>query len=503
VKNVFILSILNDYYVDISKKLQDIGLSISIINVSLDACYESVAVDDFISNSNVNIIISEDYNQTTRFEKIFDPDYSFLTSDTLSRLAYYEKLFLMSTDRLSFYPTSHIDRSRLFYRYIAHFYKLINVNKVDVIVNFGIPHGLYAIAIFGLAKIMGIKTVYFDWIYIAAELSLVETDININRNYAGREIELGKLIDISGMELVYNAIEVGKHNKMPVIVDNGNKILKTPKRKNKLMVFVKKILSLIFKKPCMIFLEPSFYLEKRPKARVQYALPLVKYFYTLNKIIRFYDNNSAEVLPTKNDIVLFLHFQPEASSMPAGGIFSDQLLVYDLLLQALPDGVDLYIKEHPMMFEVDEHLYQQRHERSVEFYKHLISDQRVKLVSREVSSADLIKHASVVASICGSISWEAMVSGTPSINFGWAWFVDCRSCYQVDSVDSINCAIKDAFTKTKEEVLSEVDVFLRRLKKRAIYGASSHFALPYVASEYSYNRGVNNIAQAIKMSSVS
>ena len=149
--------------------------------------------------------------------------------------------------------------------------------------------------------------------------------------------------------------------------------------------------------------------------------------------------------------------------MPMGGVFADQLLVLDLILAAIPEGMNVYVKEHPFMFEVGP---QDRHERTVTFYAHMLKDPRVKFVDRSIDSMTLIKNAKFVASIIGSISWEGMRAGKPCIVFGWAWFSACKSCFSVDSVESLKSAFENISSKSRDEVLADVSDFLDELKNQ-------------------------------------
>ena len=54
----------------------------------------------------------------------------------------------------------------------------------------------------------------------------------------------------------------------------------------------------------------------------------------------------------ENFLLFALHFQPERSTMPEGGIFNDQILALKLLSQNIPDNFIIYVKEHPRQFDI-------------------------------------------------------------------------------------------------------------------------------------------------------
>ena len=98
-------------------------------------------------------------------------------------IAYYKDLFLLMTDRNAFFPISANARSRLFNQYLSHFAKIIKTKNIDTIVFFGIPHGPWSIALWGLAKSLDLKVMYTSPVEISTEIITIETDIIVNREY--------------------------------------------------------------------------------------------------------------------------------------------------------------------------------------------------------------------------------------------------------------------------------------------------------------------------------
>ena len=113
--------------------------------------------------------------------------------------------------------------------------------------------------------------------------------------------------------------------------------------------------------------------------------------------------------------VFFLHYQPEQTTCPCGDIFVDQKLCVELLLKHLPLNYKIYIKEHPSQFN----RYLIGHSsRMSDLYNDLVKNERVKLISTDVDSFELIKHTKAVSTITGTVGWEAMVRQKPVIAFG-------------------------------------------------------------------------------------
>lgn len=485
-KNLYLVTLACDYYVDIAKQLTALGYNVKVVGAGRAAEYWPGSLDGYVSAVKPKVVLYEDLNFPERFEKILDPDYSVLSLKIFSALAYYEKLFLMSTDRLAFFPISQIDRYRLFYRYVGHFYNILKKENIDSVVFFGTPHGPWSIALFGLAKAIDLKVVYSDWVGLSPALTTIETDIHVRRPCSAEEAKLGTMANGDESARIHDIVTRSVNADF---VWNGAEHLNLPR------VFLRKIASLILRKPFDDYIAPEFFLNARSK-RIRYIVPLIRYFFGVRRALQFYDRNATEELPEENSLVLFLHQQPEASTMPNGGLFADQLLLLDLILAALPEGMKVYVKEHPYMFEAPA---QERHERSVEFYAHMLKDPRVRFVEKTVNSNVLVRRARFVASICGSVSWEAMRSGKPAIIFGWAWYAACKSCFSVDSVDSLKAAFRDASSKSHDDVMADVSDFLSKLEKRLIYGAACRPALHYLGDDYSYDKGLANVTRAISL----
>ncbi|MDY7000164.1 MAG: hypothetical protein SVS15_00095 [Thermodesulfobacteriota bacterium] len=133
-----------------------------------------------------------------------------------------------------------------------------------------------------------------------------------------------------------------------------------------------------------------------------------------------------------------LHCQPERSTSPNGGVYAHQFLMVELLSQCVPQGWRVYVKEHPSQFKRF-----QRAERSKipEFYEDMAALGNVTLVPLSMDSFELIDRAKAVATISGSVGFEAVVRGTPVLLFGHAWFRWCEGTFFTADRESLVQAI--------------------------------------------------------------
>lgn len=139
----------------------------------------------------------------------------------------------------------------------------------------------------------------------------------------------------------------------------------------------------------------------------------------LNVISDYYESLTTKPDYSEQYIIYFLHYQPEATTSPTGDIFVDQSLCVDMLLKNTPKEWKVYVKEHPHQF-----MYHREGatSRIKEFYDDLVKNPRVRLISIEEPSFDLIEHCKAIGTVCGTVGWETIVRGKPVILFGISWY---------------------------------------------------------------------------------
>jgi hypothetical protein len=137
-------------------------------------------------------------------------------------------------------------------------------------------------------------------------------------------------------------------------------------------------------------------------------------------------------------IVVFLHLQPERSSMPEGGIFAQQWLMLQMLSNVCKsEDWNLYIKEHPSIFMAGPKLY-----RGKWFYDSVKELPKVSFISSSVNSKLIIKKSRAVATITGSPGLEAVANGIPALFFGESGILGCTGTFRIQSQEDLNVAIK-------------------------------------------------------------
>lgn len=123
----------------------------------------------------------------------------------------------------------------------------------------------------------------------------------------------------------------------------------------------------------------------------------------------------------RSAIVVFLHYQPECTTLPeAGPTYFAQERIIRTLLEFYPKEIPIHIREHPSTFKysMSAHLA-----RDLAYYKGLGQlSPRVKFVPLNVNPFTLISRSRAIATATGTVGLEAALRGTPAIVFGYAWY---------------------------------------------------------------------------------
>lgn len=122
-----------------------------------------------------------------------------------------------------------------------------------------------------------------------------------------------------------------------------------------------------------------------------------------------------ETPPPGEKFVLFpLHFQPEAATLVLAPYYLDQVALIEDIAKSIPVGHRLYVKEH----------FASLGRRSLADYRRIKRIWNVRLVSPLADSFDLVERASAVATITGTMGWEALLLERPVVLFGHTFYED-------------------------------------------------------------------------------
>ena len=138
-------------------------------------------------------------------------------------------------------------------------------------------------------------------------------------------------------------------------------------------------------------------------------------------------------------VFVALHYQPEQTTCPTGGVFMDQLLMVKMLSALVPPDWRVYVKEHPYQFfasGVGER------GRTADLYDDMAALPNVTLLPWSASPFPLIDRAQAVATVTGTTGIEAAMRGTPVLVFGYAWYRACDGVFYTPTAAACAAALE-------------------------------------------------------------
>lgn len=133
-----------------------------------------------------------------------------------------------------------------------------------------------------------------------------------------------------------------------------------------------------------------------------------------------------------------MHYQPEMTSLPMGGRYVDQAILMEELSVRLPEGVTLVAKENPL---------QAAYNRGPEFIERVSRLPNVVVAHPHMDTHALIERAEMVATLTGTVGWEAIKAGKPCLSCGHSWYQNCPGVTQFGPETDLQAAIDLGVTR--------------------------------------------------------
>nr|MBA2400278.1 hypothetical protein [Bradyrhizobium sp.] len=187
-------------------------------------------------------------------------------------------------------------------------------------------------------------------------------------------------------------------------------------------------------------------------------------------------------------IFLPLMFQPERTSCPQGGIFSNQAIMVNLLSNLVPEDTWIYAKEHPTQLHPN---MQSTQARSADFYAVLAGFKNVRLIDIDTDPFSLIDSCVAVATIGGTAAVEAVARGKPALVFGYSYYNDCAGIYPVASEVDLRQALSEIAARPTAE-RADVETFFHAIETSLFVGNADANL-----STFAIDDNARNIAQEI------
>lgn len=347
---------------------------------------------------------------------------------------------------------SFVERSTLFYKYLVYWRSVLQETRPDIVVFAAPPHVVYDYVVLCLCRTLGIRTLMFEEIPIAPPYSLAMSDYRgpLHTFVPGRPVHADNAARLArlrarltgGYEQGAPAREIVARADMKTALAEGRKGLIA---RVKVVSDLDDANSGKYGKNEKIVNTSSLYKEKGRSLQDSFEGDYANTRF-MNQMLadqsvtqELYDCYHARAtdpgtLASKKFVYFPLAGQPERTSNPQADIFTNQLLVVNLLSHSVPADWAVLVKEHPNQFHPN---FAVNMCRSIDYYETLLGVPRVVVVPSMSDSFDLIDHASLVATTGGTAAMEAIARGKPVLLFGDAWYRDCPGVQRVRTLADV------------------------------------------------------------------
>ena len=416
-----------------------------------------------------------------------------LDRNLISKLASDEPVLLKMLDRSDLYGDFTLQKRFIYcHSQVMYWIGIIEFFKADVIIFRNAPHMAFDYALYAVSKILGVKTIMFEKTSFLGRILPVNSYEKGSIALKEKFESMLKMYEEDNQESVDTSDEIRKHieslgqgydKAMPFHLKYKLTNFKKGKIGGNLAIFfniIKDIIKgLLLKKKDKKFLRKKFYRNIR--------------LYKTKRLAAYYNHIAKDLDLNLPYIFAALQCEPERQTVPSGGAFMNQYLMIDLLSKTIPKTWKIYVKEHISQFKSYQHAYLGR---SIDFYNYIGSLPNVEFAPLSYTSFDLIDRALASATVSGSVGWESVVRGKPSLLFGHAWYKDCEGVFctaeRNELIKAID-AIKNGYIPDRNKVL----IFANALEETSFKGAIN--PMFEEAGIVTYEKNVINFAECINV----
>lgn len=515
--NAFYICCIADPFLDCAKVLESqYGITPVYWIGDRESAKEGTENGEIVKNFFPNIVFQKYYDAyrgvfSEKIEKIAQSmiaDISLLQQYSLDELQALSMMDRLDYDQHSF---TYMERERYYMSLLKKWMACFELYKPDIIISAVNPHRVFDYVLYILCQYKGIPFISFQWTIEAGRIMPVI-------NFAEKN-SISKIIDPK-----YDKVEKNDNSleQLPEDIRNAFKKLKgdysvaRPKYMsshdkddalNKNMFFLIRR----FLRTHKLFGKHSMFVEGQNKTvykNAKYSIEksrfsLWEWFIKRRKTLKhnkqmqdYYNSLCSEVNLTIPYIAFFLHYQPEETTSPNGGMFANQYLCVEALLKNTPSNVMIYVKEHPNQFMS----HMMGHTKRIkEFYDDLVANPRVKLVPFSMDSFSLISNALAVSTVTGTVGWEAAVRQKPVIIFGLIWYECMKGILKV--TDDVSASkIYDFITHYKYDEPAIIR-YLSVISKETIraYHYQGYRQLTGISKEESVDNICNSLVSLMKL----
>lgn len=480
----------SDPWVAVAKKLQEVHNYEPVYWIG----YEDDDSERIVASTFPNSIYHHYYDAWAgMFPDVIEkelPNYS-LDLDFLAEFAHEELLTYKMMDRMDpyRYKFNFMERQQHFRKLIRYWITVLEELKPEVIISASIPHRVFDYVLYLLCQKRNIPFISMVTTHFRGHIlpllninsigNILDADykalLNSNETIENLKEKLHSVIKTR-----YDKIKLDYSEGKPEFVSSENI---RDKKSGGVVALINKFIRDLFIDQRKRYFGKNSLLKKgipvyskiNTNELTNKRISLLKYSVLKNKtnkykkaLKKYYASLTEEPDLNQKYILFNLHYQPEATSSPAGGVFVDLNIIVEVLTKNLPNDYLVYVKEHPAQF----HSHREGHTNRIpSFYNNLKSHKNVRIIPLEYDPFVLIRNAKAVATISGSVGWEAMVLGKPVISFGLSWYEKYPGVLRITDSQSASMIMDfiDKFEFKERKLMAYLASFSQNLVKAYFY----------------------------------
>ncbi|MDD4628919.1 MAG: hypothetical protein PHE68_06075 [Candidatus Peribacteraceae bacterium] len=370
-----------------------------------------------------------------------------LDEELVESMRHCEAVFLRMVERYARYgDLPYEERLRQYREHLRYWNHMLETKKIGLVLMYTLPHQCYDLVIYDLCKLKGIPVLYLARYYLVDAFS-VETDwqevgkalqerlLQLQKQYADTEKPVPLTDRFENYFQSFTRVDAD-----PWYMFRRGKHLEY---RSFLRKWAGIAILIAFFKPAYFLrsvVSPSFWARKWKQHRT--AMTYDRFTKTPDLSLPY--------------VYVPLHMQPEATTCPMGGVYADQELMVQILAAHLPEGVRLYVKEHPAQGEMC---------RSTAFYEALHAIPSVSLVPRHFSTFALRDNALAIASVTGTACFEGLFHEKPALMFGHQFFQFAPGVFRIRSAQDCARAFKVIMEKKEAHTIRDMRLFLKAIEE--------------------------------------
>ncbi len=415
--------------------------------------------------------ICQDYMDATRgiYVEINNFKYDGILDDKIiKQYIFYEKTALKMMDRMD--PTAYAfnlsERLELYYEFLYYWINAIETLKPDFVVFSESPHALFQYVLYAVCVEKKIKILRFTPTHIEG-LTFLSSAIDETPSYILSAYEVYKKKDNSNSYAVSKRyIEKNRGTYRDAMPYYMKEITGSKGSKQKIFTYAKKAKRFVTNSIITAYKRSSLHNLDSRTTNWDFLQYRIRGFFIKKRLRRVYESLAVSADMKRPYIYVALHYQPEKTTSPEGGIFVDQWLMIMMLSALAPKNWAVYVKEHISQFSGS--LYGEQG-RNKNFYQKIAKLKNVFLIAVDTNSFDLIDHAQAVATVTGTVGLESVIRSIPVLSFGYAWYQPCYGVFNIKTKEDLARALESIEAGYEVDSM-KVDTFLYTIESIAFPG---------------------------------